>query len=76
MEIDPIYMPDELPPQQEIGEPANTRSRADRTDDVPLRGCGACAVRRFGSPEDTNNRFKYLLSHGQSGLSTAFDMRR
>src|SRR5512137_451312 len=28
----------------------------------------------FGSPEDTNRRFKYLLEHGVTGLSTAFDM--
>jgi len=28
----------------------------------------------FGSPEDTNGRFKYLLSQGMTGLSTAFDM--
>ncbi len=28
----------------------------------------------FGTPEDTNNRFKYLLEHGQTGLSVAFDM--
>jgi methylmalonyl-CoA mutase, N-terminal domain len=28
----------------------------------------------FGSPEDTNGRFKYLLEHGMTGLSTAFDM--
>ncbi len=28
----------------------------------------------FGSPEDTNKRFRYLLEHGQTGLSTAFDM--
>jgi methylmalonyl-CoA mutase N-terminal domain/subunit len=28
----------------------------------------------FGSPEDTNERFKYLLEHGVTGLSTAFDM--
>lgn len=28
----------------------------------------------FGTPEDTNKRFKYLLAHGQTGLSTAFDM--
>ena len=28
----------------------------------------------FGSAEDTNARFKYLLSHGETGLSTAFDM--
>ena len=28
----------------------------------------------FGTPEDTNQRFKYLLQHGVNGLSTAFDM--
>ncbi len=28
----------------------------------------------FGTPEDTNARFKYLLSQGTTGLSTAFDM--
>jgi methylmalonyl-CoA mutase N-terminal domain/subunit len=28
----------------------------------------------FGAPEDTNARFKSLLAHGQTGLSTAFDM--
>ncbi|HEX5316420.1 MAG TPA: methylmalonyl-CoA mutase family protein [Candidatus Kapabacteria bacterium] len=28
----------------------------------------------FGTPEDTNERFKYLLAHGQTGLSTAFDL--
>jgi methylmalonyl-CoA mutase, N-terminal domain len=27
----------------------------------------------FGSAEDTNARFKFLLEHGQTGLSTAFD---
>jgi methylmalonyl-CoA mutase, N-terminal domain len=28
----------------------------------------------FGTPEQTNERFRYLLAHGQTGLSTAFDM--
>ncbi|MDQ3262867.1 MAG: methylmalonyl-CoA mutase family protein [Myxococcota bacterium] len=28
----------------------------------------------FGSPADTNQRFKYLIAHGMTGLSTAFDM--
>jgi methylmalonyl-CoA mutase, N-terminal domain len=28
----------------------------------------------FGGPEETNERFRYLLEHGQTGLSTAFDM--
>jgi methylmalonyl-CoA mutase, N-terminal domain len=28
----------------------------------------------FGTPADTNKRFKYLIAHGVTGLSTAFDM--
>ena len=28
----------------------------------------------FGTAEETNARFKYLLAHGETGLSTAFDM--
>jgi len=28
----------------------------------------------FGTVEQTNERFRYLLDHGQAGLSTAFDM--
>jgi len=28
----------------------------------------------FGTAEETNARFRYLLEHGQTGLSTAFDM--
>lgn len=28
----------------------------------------------FGAPEDTNKRLKYLISHGETGLSVAFDM--
>ena len=28
----------------------------------------------FGTPEDTNRRLKYLIKHGETGLSIAFDM--
>ena len=28
----------------------------------------------FGTADETNERFRYLLEHGQTGLSTAFDM--
>src|SRR5204863_8207812 len=28
----------------------------------------------FGTAEETNERFRYLRDHGQTGLSTAFDM--
>ena len=28
----------------------------------------------FGTAEETNERFRYLIAHGQTGLSTAYDM--
>lgn len=28
----------------------------------------------FSSPENTNARFKYLMEHGQTGLSVAYDL--
>jgi len=28
----------------------------------------------FGTPEETNQRFKYMISHGQTGLNVAFDL--
>ena len=38
-------------------------------------GCGRCASSPGSGPrEETNGRFRYLLDHGQTGLSTAFDM--
>ena len=37
--------------------------------------CGQCdSYSGFGSAEETNNRFKFLLEHGQTGLSLAFDL--
>ncbi|MET0152076.1 MAG: methylmalonyl-CoA mutase family protein [Candidatus Binatia bacterium] len=75
MEVDPIYMPDDLPPATEIGEPGEypfTRGPYPTMYRTKLWSMRQFAG--FGSPEDTNKRFKYLLSHGQTGLSTAFDM--
>ena len=55
--------------------PAATRSRAARSPRCTAAGSGRCASSPgFGTPEDTNRRFKYLLQHGVTGLSTAFDM--
>ena len=31
-------------------------------------------VAGFGTAEDTNRRYKYLLAHGETGLSTDFDL--
>ena len=42
--------------------------------DVPRAAVDDAPVRGFGTSEETNERFHYLLEHGQTGLSTAFDM--
>ncbi|TNF29781.1 MAG: methylmalonyl-CoA mutase [Deltaproteobacteria bacterium] len=71
--IEALYGPDDVDP--EIGVPGGfpyTRGP------YPTMYRGRLWTMRmfagFGSPEDTNRRFKYLLEHGQTGLSTAFDM--
>ena len=54
---------------------ASIRSRAACTRRCTAGGCGRCASSPgFGTAEETNERFRYLLDHGQTGLSTAFDM--
>lgn len=73
-----VYTPDDLKdwsPDDELGAPGEfpyTRGV------YPTMYRGRLWTMRqfagFGSAEDTNNRFKYLLQHGQTGLSVAFDM--
>ena len=57
------------------GFPASSRSRAGI---YPSMYRGRLWTMRqfagFGTAEETNERFRYLLEHGQTGLSTAFDM--
>jgi methylmalonyl-CoA mutase N-terminal domain/subunit len=76
--IDPLYTAesiDELDPDRDLGFPGEhpyTRGA------YPSMYRGRLWTMRqfagFGTVEETNERFRYLLSHGQTGLSTAFDM--
>ena len=78
MEIEPLYTPDDQNgrnDEKDIGLPGEypfTRGV------YPSMYRGKFWTMRqfagFGSPEDTNQRFKFLLAEGQTGLSTAFDM--
>src|SRR2546423_3137778 len=68
-------MPDDLPPEQDVGVPGEYPFTLDPY--ATMYRSRLWSMRQFagfGTPEDTNQRFRYLLSHGQSGLSTAFDM--
>src|SRR4051812_29196618 len=74
--IRPLYGPDDVRPFGErIGFPGGPP--------FPRGVCPSMSRGRvwtmrqlagFGTAEETNERFRYLLDHGQTGLSTAFDM--
>ena len=73
--VAPLYTEADLPERERIGFPGEypfTRGV------YPSMYRGRLWTMRqfagFGGPEETNERFRYLLDHGQTGLSTAFDM--
>jgi methylmalonyl-CoA mutase N-terminal domain/subunit len=73
--VDPLYTADDLPDAEQLGLPGEypfTRGV------YPSMYRGRLWTMRqfagFGTAEETNERFRYLLEHGQTGLSTAFDM--
>jgi methylmalonyl-CoA mutase, N-terminal domain len=73
--VRPLYTEADLPEADQIGLPGEfpfTRGV------YPSMYRGRLWTMRqfagFGTAEETNERFRYLLDHGQTGLSTAFDM--
>ena len=73
--VRPLYTEADLPDATQIGLPAVIPSRAGSTPRCTARACGRCASSPASAPpRTTNERFHYLLDHGQTGLSTAFDM--
>src|SRR5918994_924569 len=76
--VKPLYTPDDradADPERDLGYPGSypfTRGV------YPSMYRGRLWTMRqfagFGTAEETNERFRYLLDHGQTGLSTAFDM--
>src|ERR671936_968545 len=73
--IAPLYTAEDLPAAERIGLPGEfpyTRGV------YPSMYRGRLWTMRqfagFGTAEDTNERFHFLLAQGQTGLSTAFDM--
>ncbi|MBS3944204.1 MAG: methylmalonyl-CoA mutase family protein [Melioribacter sp.] len=76
--INPLYSPDDVEKIDFLNE-INFPGEYPYTRGIHTNGYrGKIWTMRqfagFGSPEDTNARFKYLLEHGQTGLSVAFDL--
>src|SRR3954462_10207844 len=73
--IKPLYTPDDLPPFEDIGYPGlYPYTRGVYPSMYRGRLWTVRQFAGFGTSEETNERFRYLLDHGQQGLSTAFDM--
>ena len=76
IEIEPIYEPPEdASTAERVGEPGEFPYTRGVYPDM-YRG-RLWTMRQYagmGSAEETNRRFRYLLDHGQTGLSVAFDL--
>ena len=77
MEVDPIYTADDiqdLDPAVDLGFPGEfPYTRGVQTNMYRGRLWTMRQFAGFGTSEDTNQRYRYLLDHGTTGLSVAFD---
>ena len=78
IEIKSVYGPADLAAfeaERDLGEPgAFPFTRGVRPTGYAGRTWTMRQYAGFGSAEETNRRFRYLLGHGQTGLSVAFDL--
>jgi methylmalonyl-CoA mutase N-terminal domain/subunit len=77
IEVDRLYDADDVAPglDERLGEPGTfpfTRGIHEAMYRDRLWTMRQYAG--FASPEDTNNRYRYLIEHGSTGLSMAFDL--
>jgi methylmalonyl-CoA mutase, N-terminal domain len=77
-EVRPLYTEDDLSewdPERDLGFPGeHPYTRGPYPSMYRGRLWTMRQFAGFGTAEETNERFRYLLDHGQTGLSTAFDM--
>ncbi|HXQ90899.1 MAG TPA: methylmalonyl-CoA mutase family protein, partial [Acidimicrobiales bacterium] len=78
IEVQPLYTPADLEgwdPQRRLGEPGQPPyTRGIYPNMYRGRLWTMRQYAGFGTAEDTNERFKFLLGAGQTGLSCAFDL--
>lgn len=80
IEIKPVYTPEDLEEigfdyQKDLGDPGEFPfSRSLHPLGYRSRNWTTRQYTGFGTPEETNERFKLMISHGQTGLNVAFDL--
>ncbi len=80
IQIKPVYTPADLDSvgfeyENDLGEPGEYPfTRSLHPLGYRSRSWTTRQYTGFGTPEETNKRFKYMISHGQTGLNVAFDL--
>jgi methylmalonyl-CoA mutase N-terminal domain/subunit len=77
IEIQPLYDQSDVAPglSERLGEPGSYPfTRGIHSGMYRDRLWTMRQYAGFSSPEDTNNRYRYLIEHGSTGLSMAFDL--
>jgi methylmalonyl-CoA mutase N-terminal domain/subunit len=76
--VEPLYGPAQLKdfdPAHELGDPGEfPYTRGIHRDMYRGKLWTMRQFSGFATPEETNRRYRYLLQHGQTGLSVAFDL--
>jgi len=77
IEVDRLYDADDVAPglEERLGEPGSyPYTRGIHAGMYRDRLWTMRQYAGFASPEDTNERYRYLIEHGSTGLSMAFDL--
>ncbi len=80
IKVKPSYGPQDLEEvgfdyQKDLGDPGEYPfTRSLHPQGYRTRAWTTRQYTGFGTPEETNQRFKYMISHGQTGLNVAFDL--
>jgi len=80
IKVKPVYTPDDLAAvgfdyKNDLGEPGEFPfTRSIHPLGYRSRNWTTRQYTGFGTPEQTNERFKLMIAHGQTGLNVAFDL--
>lgn len=78
--VKPVYTPQDLAAagfdyEKDLGQPGEYPfTRSLHPQGYRSRAWTTRQYTGFGTPEETNKRFKLMISHGQTGLNVAFDL--
>jgi len=78
--VKPVYGPQDLEAigfdyEKDLGDPGKYPfTRSFHPQGYRSRAWTTRQYTGFGTPQETNERFKYMIAHGQNGLNVAFDL--